>query len=32
MLKIIVQKLPLDKNSDLVFDVDEARDIHNNAV
>lgn len=32
LLKIIVQKLPLDKNGDLVFDVDEARDIHNNAV
>lgn len=32
LLKIIVQKLPLDKNSELVFDVDEARDIHNNAV
>ena len=32
LLKIIVQKLPLDKNSDLVFDIDEARDIHNNAV
>ena len=30
--KIIVQKLPLDKNGDLIFDVDEARDIHNNAV
>lgn len=30
--KIVVQKLPLDKNNDLVFDVDEARDIHNNAV
>jgi len=30
--KIIVQKLPLDKNSDLVFDVDEAKDIHANAV
>lgn len=29
--KIIVQKLPLDKNGDLIFDVDEARDIHNNA-
>lgn len=26
------QKLPLDKNGDLIFDVDEARDIHNNAV
>lgn len=32
LLKIIIQKLPLDKNGDLVFDVDEARDIHNNAV
>lgn len=30
--KIIVQKLPLDKNGDLIFDVDEARDIHGNAV
>ena len=32
LLKIIVQKLPMDKNGDLIFDVDEARDIHNNAV
>lgn len=32
LLKIIVQKLPLDKNGDLIFDIDEARDIHNNAV
>ena len=32
LLKIIVQKLPTDKNGDLIFDVDEARDIHNNAV
>ena len=32
LLKIVVQKLPLDKNGDLIFDVDEARDIHNNAV
>jgi hypothetical protein len=32
LLKIIVQKLPMDKNGDLVFDVDEAKDIHNNAV
>jgi len=31
-LKIIIQKLPLDKNSELIFDVDEAKDIHNNAV
>lgn len=32
LLKILVQKLPLDKNNDLIFDVDEARDIHNNAI
>ena len=32
LLKIIVQKLPMDKNGDLIFDVDEAKDIHNNAV
>ena len=32
LLKIIVQKLPLDKNGDLIFDIDEAADIHNNAV
>ena len=32
LLKIIVQKLPLDKNGDLIFDVDEAQDIHRNAV
>ena len=24
--------MPLDKNGDLIFDIDEARDIHNNAV
>lgn len=30
--KIVIQQLPLDKNGDLIFDVDEARDIHNNAV
>jgi len=24
LLKIIIQKLPLDKNGDLIFDVDEA--------
>lgn len=30
--KIVIQELPLDKNGDLIFDVDEARDIHNNAV
>lgn len=32
LLKILIQKLPLDKNDDLVFDVDEAREIHKNAV
>ena len=32
LLKIVVQKLPTDKNGDLNFDVEEARDIHNNAV
>lgn len=32
LLKVIIQKLPLDKNGELVFDLDEARDIHNNAV
>ena len=32
LLKILVQKLPMDKNGDLIFDIDEAQDIHNNAV
>lgn len=32
LLKIIIQQMPLDKNGDLIFDVDEARDLHNNAV
>ena len=32
LLKILIQKLPMDKNGDLIFDVEEARDIHNNAV
>ena len=31
LVKIIIQQMPLDKNGDLVFDVDEAR-AHNNAV
>ena len=30
--RIIIQKLPRDKNDELIFDNDEARDIHNNAV
>ncbi len=32
LLKIIIQKMPVDKNGDLVFDVDEAMQLHNNAV
>ena len=32
LLKIIIQKMPLDKNGDLIFDVDEARDLHNSTV
>lgn len=32
LLKVIIQRLPLDKNGDLIFDVDEAQELHNNAV
>ena len=32
LIKILIQKMPLDKNGDLVFDVDEAAELHNNAV
>lgn len=32
LLNVIVQKLPLDKNGELLFDVDEAKALHNNAV
>lgn len=32
LLKIIIQKLPRDKNGELIFDVEEARDMHNSAV
>lgn len=32
LLKIIIQKMPLDKNGDLVFDIEEAQQLHNNAV
>ena len=32
LLKILIQKMPVDKNGDLVFDIDEAQDLHNNAV
>ena len=29
LLKIIIQKMPIDKNGELIFDIDEARDLHN---
>lgn len=32
LLKIIIQKMPVDKNGDLIFDVEEAQQLHNNAV
>lgn len=32
LLKIIIQKLPIDKNGDLVFDMEESNQLHNNAV
>lgn len=32
LLKLIIQKMPIDKNGDLIFDVDEAKQLHNNAV
>lgn len=32
LLKIIIQKMPIDKNGDLVFDIDEAQQLHNNVV
>lgn len=32
LLKIIIQKMPINKDGDLVFDVDEAQALHNNAV
>ena len=32
LLKLVIQKLPLDKNGDLIFDIDEAQQLHNNAV
>ena len=32
LMKLIVQKMPLDKNGDLIFDIDEAQQMHNNAV
>lgn len=32
ILKIIIQKMPIDKNGDLIFDVVEAQALHSNAV
>ena len=32
LLKIIIQKMPIDKNGDLIFDPDETQQLHNNAV
>lgn len=32
LLKILIQKLPLNKDFDLVFDMEETQDIHNNAL
>ena len=32
LLKIVIQKMPFDKNGELIFDVDEAQQLHNNAV
>lgn len=31
LLKILIQKLPIDKNGNLIFDIDEAKDLHDNA-
>lgn len=32
ILKILIQKMPIDKNGDMVFDPDEALEMHRNAV
>lgn len=32
LLKLLIQKLPRDKNGELIFDVDEAAQLHSNAV
>ena len=32
LLRVLIQKMPIDKNGDLVFDIDEAQTLHNNAV
>ena len=32
ILKILIQKMPIDKNGDMIFDPDEALELHRNAV
>ena len=32
LLKIVIQKIPMDKNGDLLFDIEEVQQLHNNAV
>lgn len=32
LLKVIIQQMPIDKDGELIFDVDEARALHNNVV
>lgn len=32
LLKIIIQKMPMDKNGELIFDPEEVQQLHNNAV
>ena len=32
LVRLIIQEMPIDKNGDLIFDVDEAQALHNNAV
>ena len=32
LIRLIIQEMPIDKNGDLIFDVDEAQALHNNAV
>lgn len=32
LYRLIIQQLPIDKNGDLIFDVSEAQQLHNNAV
>lgn len=32
LVRLIIQEMPIDKNGDLIFDVEEAQELHNNAV